>query len=207
MLNASKTSATRTNLAEPYVGWITKRWAEFQGPAGDMRLWSTEDDGAVNPGHTGETAREKFRRETMAGYNLFRALEGSDVPELKPWSFNVVASYDFLEGGKLKGTTIGGAYRWLDKSVTGFPVITNSEGVEVYDVAHPYMGQTTKTFDFWVGYEKKFASKYTWRIQLNVRNLLADDDLIPVTVQPDGSPGAYRIPEPRTWTVTNSISF
>jgi len=207
MVNASKTSAKRTNLAEPYVAWITKRWDEFQGPAGDMRLWSTEDDYTVGNGHGGETAREKFRRETMAGYNLFRALENSDVPELKPWSFNAVVSYDFLEGGKLKGTTIGGAYRWLDKSVTGFPVITNSEGVEVYDVANPYMGKTTKTFDFWVGYEKKFASKYLWRIQLNVRNAFADDDLLPVTVQPDGSPGAYRIPEPRTWTVTNSISF
>src|SRR6185312_8366139 len=91
MFNASKTSAQRTDLAQPYIAWITKRWAEFQGPAGDMRLWSGADDYTFGNGQDGETAREKYRRETMAGYNLFRALEGSDVPELKPWSYNVVA--------------------------------------------------------------------------------------------------------------------
>lgn len=207
MFNASKTSARRTNLAEPYIGWITKRWAEFQGPAGDMRLWSGEDDYTVGDGQNGETAREKYRRETMTGYNLFRALEGSDVPELKPWAYNVIASYDFLNEGALRGATIGGSYRWQDKSVTGFPVITNSEGVEVFDVQHPYMGNSTSAFDAWVGYERNLTRKFKWRIQLNVRNVFADDKLIPVTVQPDGSPGAYRIPEPRTWTLTNSISF
>lgn len=207
MINASKTSAQRTDLAQPYIDWISKRWAEFQGPAGDMRLWSGEDDYTVGNGHNGETAREKYRRETMAGYNLFRALEGSDVPELKPWAFNVIASYDFLDQGLLKGVTIGGSYRWQDKSVTGFPVVVNSEGVEVFDVKHPYMGDSTSIFDAWLGYERVLTRKIKWRIQLNVRNVFADDKLIPVTVQPDGSPGAYRIPEPRTWTLTNTISF
>ncbi|HEX7069881.1 MAG TPA: hypothetical protein VF190_03700, partial [Rhodothermales bacterium] len=54
---ASKTSAQRTNLASTYVEWIEQRWAEFQGPAGDMRLWGPDDDGTLaGDTHTGETA-------------------------------------------------------------------------------------------------------------------------------------------------------
>ena len=45
------------------------------------------------------------------------------------------------------------------------------------------------------------------RVQLNVRNLTGDDQLIPVTVQPDGSPAAYRIAEPRTFTLNTTFEF
>jgi outer membrane receptor protein involved in Fe transport len=204
--NAAKTTAQRTNLAKPYVDWITKRWTEFQGPAGDMRLWGGDDDWQDAPGHTGESARGKFRRETMSGFNLWNALDGADVPELRPWRFNVVSNYSF-QSGMLKGTNLGVSYRWQDKSVTGFPVVTNAEGELVYDVNNPYKGKSEDSIDLWVGYETKITDKVTWRTQLNVRNLLASDDLIPVTVQPDGSYAAMRIPEPRTISLSNTISF
>jgi len=204
--NASKTSAQRSNLAQSYVDWINKRWTEFQGPAGDMRLWGADGDWSEISGHTGESARGKFARETMAGYNLWKALEGADVPELRPWRFNLVSNYAFQEG-LLKGSNIGISYRWQDKGVVGFPVITNSDGVHVYDVSNPYKGDTEDAVDLWVGYETDLTSKIHWRVQLNVRNAFAEDELIPVTVQPDGSIGAMRIPEPRTITLTNTISF
>ena len=78
---------------------------------------------------------------------------------------------------------------------------------EAYDLAHPYTGPAESNIDLWIGYERTFADKYTWRIQLNVNNAFADDELIPVNVQPDGSMAAGRIPEATIWTVTNSISF
>ncbi len=40
-----------------------------------------------------------------------------------------------------------------------------------------------------------------------LRYIPAREDLIPVTVQPDGSPGTYRIPEPRMITLTNTFEF
>jgi hypothetical protein len=206
-INAAKTSAQRTNLAKPYVEWITKRWSEFQGPAGDMRLWGGDDDWQDATGaHTGETARGKFRRETMSGYNLWNALDGADVPELRPWRFNVVSNYTFQDG-TLKGTNLGVSYRWQDKSVTGFPVITNAAGELVYDVNNPYKGESEDAFDFWVGYETQVSEKIRWRTQINIRNAFAEDKLIPVTVQPDGSWGAMRLPEPRTIVWSNTLSF
>lgn len=204
--NASKTSAQRTNLAQSYVDWITMRWDQFQGPAGDMRLWSGEDDWMFDSEHGGETAKGKFQRETMAGYNLWQALLGADVPELRPWRFNLVNNYTFQDGA-LKGANIGGSYRWQDKAVTGFPVMTRADGVHVYDVDNPYTGETETAIDLWAGYETQLTDKITWRIQLNVRNIFAEDKLIPVTVQPDGTYGAMRIPEPRTFVLTNTFTF
>ncbi|RME70097.1 MAG: hypothetical protein D6781_07095 [Verrucomicrobia bacterium] len=205
--NASKTSARRVNLAKSYTEWIEKRWEEFQGPAGDMRLWGTDDDWSADSDHTGETARGKFQRETMAGYNLWNALQNSDVPELRKWKFNLIANYTFARDSSLKGVNVGGSIRYQDAATTGFPVVEGSDGLLSFDVANPYKGKSETIFDMWVGYERQLTEKLKWRVQLNVRNLFADDELIPVTVQPDGSPAAFRIPEPRTWFLTNSFYF
>lgn len=204
--NASKTSAKRTNLASSYVSWITKRWADLQGPMGDMRLWGADDDSSVGNTHTGETARGKFSRETMAGYNLFLALQDSDVPELRPWRFNTVVNYTFQSDGALKGANVGASYRWQEASVTGFPIKTVA-GVDSFDVTKPYKGKSEGVTDLWIGYGHKLTDRIDWRIQLNVRNVFATDKLLPVTVQPDGSAGAYRIAEPRTISLTNTLSF
>ncbi|MEO7414830.1 MAG: TonB-dependent receptor plug domain-containing protein [Opitutaceae bacterium] len=204
--NASKTSAKRMNLAKSYTTWILKRQAEFAGPAGDMRLWGADDDFSADSAHGGETARGKFQRETISGYNLWQALQNSDVPELRPWRFNMVANYTFQSEGVLRGVNIGSSYRWQDKNVTGFPVVTRN-GVLAFDVNNPYHGPTEGITDAWIGYERKLTAKVRWRAQLNVRDLFSTNKLIRVTVQPDGSPGSYRIPEPRTITLTNSFTF
>lgn len=205
-MNASKTSAKRINLAKSYTDWITKRQAQFQGAAGDMRLWGADDDFRADSAHGGETARGKFQRETIAGYNLFQALQNSDVPELRPWRFNVVANYAFQSENLLKGANVGVSYRWQQASITGFPVITRN-GVLTYDVSNPYKGSEEGVTDAWIGYEHRINAKLRWRIQLNVRDVFANDKLIKVTVQPDGSAAAFRIPEPRVFTLTNTFMF
>ncbi|HEX2854364.1 MAG TPA: TonB-dependent receptor plug domain-containing protein [Opitutaceae bacterium] len=205
-MNASKTSAKRLNLAKSYTDWILKRQSQFAGAAGEMRLWGSEDDFSNDSTHGGETARGKFARETIAGYNLWQALLNSDVPELRPWRFNVVGNYSFQSEGILRGVNVGAGYRWQDKNVTGFPVVVRN-GVQSYDVTRPYKGPNEGVTDLWIGYERKLTQRIKWRAQLNVRDLFSTDKLIRVTVQPDGSPGAYRIPEPRIITLTNSFIF
>lgn len=197
-LNASKTSATRLNMAESFATWVEDRWAFYSGDAGLVRLWGYW----YNPG---ETVRGKFEREFMSGYRLYRLQEGSDVPELRPWRANLVTNYTFLEGA-LKGINVGGSYRWQDKIIVGYPVI-GPTGARTFDLENPYYGPAEKNIDLWVGYERRIAEKYKWRVQLNLRNVFADKELIPVTVQPDGSPATVRIPEATRWTLTNTFSF
>lgn len=219
--NASKTSAKRTDLAQSFVKFIESRWAVFQGPAGDMRYWATSDpvlgflpgvDDRDDPknglahGGDGWSARGQFKREVMSGYWLYRALENSDVPELKPWAFNVIADYAFQDE-RFRGLHIGGGYRWQDRNVIGFPVVSDANSPERYDVSRPYYGTTEGTLDLWVGYQRRLNKRLVWRTQFNVRNALANDHLIRVTNEPDGTPAAYRIPEPRTFVWSNALEF
>jgi outer membrane receptor for ferric coprogen and ferric-rhodotorulic acid len=201
-MNASKTDAVRNNIGAAYKEWMEKRHADFEGPMGDIRIWGGGNS-ALDPA-TSNTIRSKFENEPWAGYKLATALEGSSVPELRAWRFNVVTNYDFQEGA-LKGANIGGSYRWIDKNVTGFPINSTGDG---YDVTRPYTGSSEDYVDLWAGYSfRVFNDKVNWRIQLNVRNVFGGDSLIPVTVQPDGTPAAYKIAEPRTFTLTNTFQF
>lgn len=192
--NASKTKATRSNLAKSYSDWIEGRYALYQTVAGNVRLW----DGSSGQ----ETVRSKFEAETYGPYSLFVKLaNGSQAPEVRPWRFNLVTNYTFAQG-RLAGLAVGGGYRWQDEVIVGYPYRNNT-----WDVDNPYHGSALTNVDLWIGYERKLAEKYRWRIQLNVRNAFADTDVIPVTVQPDGSPATVRIPEDTVWTLTNTFSF
>ncbi|HEX2860886.1 MAG TPA: hypothetical protein VHN79_04570, partial [Lacunisphaera sp.] len=210
-LNASKTSATRTNLAESFAKHLEERWEFFQGPAGDIRVWGGSAADRADPvtgaahGGTGETVRGKLKREVMNGYFLYRALEGADTPELRPWSANVTVNYAF-QGDTLKGWRVGGSYRWAAPNVIGFLGQTIN-GVDSYDVQNGVKGPSQKQLDLSVSYERKLTKKVRWRVQLNMRNVLADNSLIPVTIQADGGPAGFRIPEPRTFALTNTFDF
>ncbi len=199
--NASKTDARRLNLAQAYSEWIEKRWEDYQGPMGDMRLWGN-GNWALQEG-AGGTVRDKFNNEVIPNYKLALALNNSAVPELRPWRFNATANYSFQEG-LLKGANVGMSYRWQDRQVIGFGLNSTGDG---YDVDMRHYGPSEDAVDLWLGYEHQLTERIKWRGQINVRNLFASKDLIPVTAQPDGSPGTYRIPEPRTIAFTNTFSF
>lgn len=202
-INASKTTASRQNLAKNYADWVESRIDFYNGIAGDVRLWGGYN---VPPNGTNESLRYKWKNEFFGGYQLFRLLEGSDVPELRPWRFNMITNYTFREG-TLDGVNVGGAMRWQDEQTIGFPVTTNELGESIYDVDNPFKGDAEMDFDLWVGYERQLTDNIRWRIQLNVRNAFASNELIPVTVQADGSPAAYRIKEGMSWYLTNTFNF
>ena len=46
-----------------------------------------------------------------------------------------------------------------------------------------------------------------WNIQLNVTNVGEGNKLIPVTVEPDGTPATYRIAPHQYMTLSNTFKF
>lgn len=200
-VNASKTDARRTSIAKTFEDWIAKRTQDFAGPMGDIRFWGS-GNWVLNEGSNG-TVRDFWKYTLLSGYKLSKALNNSSVPELRPWRFNGTAAYSFQDG-TLKGAAFGASYRWQDKQVTGFPLNSTKDG---YDVSRPYFGPSETAVDLWLGYSRPLTSKINWHIQLNVRDLFASKSLIPITVQPDGSPAAYRIPPPRVITLSNRFEF
>lgn len=200
MVNVSKTDAQRQNMAESFATWIESRYALYSDTAyGDVRFW--------NGGNDQQNLLQWYNGQIYGPYTLYRLQEGSNVPELRPWHVNIVTNYAFRDG-LFKDINVGGAWRWADGIVTGYPIIATEQFPDgTFDLANPYKGPSEKALDLWIGYERKLTSKIHWRIQLNARNVLAKKELIPITVQPDGSPGASRIATPMTVYLTNTFKF
>lgn len=198
VLNAAKTEAKRSNIADSYASYVEERWELYQGAYGDMRIWG--------PWANAETVGGKYGAEFYSNYLLNTLLNDSDVPELRPWRFNVVTNYSFTDG-KLAGLNVGGALRWQDDVVVGYGITTDEDGNPIYDVNRPYKGSSETNVDFWAGYQTKLSDNVDWRIQLNVQNAFTGDELIPITVNIDGTPATSRIAPSRTWTISNTFSF
>ncbi|WP_221030654.1 TonB-dependent receptor plug domain-containing protein [Actomonas aquatica] len=201
-LNASKTTAVRQNIGGENLAEFVSAYENFLNntDGGDLRIWW---GGAGN-----ERALFQWNTNVGAEWAARKLQEGTDVPELREWRVNAITNYDFDEG-ILKGVNVGAAIRWQDDVVIGFPPIPNpaQPGRVNFDLDNPYRGPAETNIDLWVGYSRRLSDKIDWRIQLNVRNVGQGNELIPITVQPDGTPATYRIAPHQTWSLTNSFKF
>jgi outer membrane receptor protein involved in Fe transport len=198
--NASKSKATRRNvggesLAEFVAAYET---ALKTTPAGDVRIWW---GGAGN-----ETTLFQWNQNVGFEWTSRKLQEGTQAPEIREWRFNAITNYDFTEG-RLKGFNVGGGVRYQDSVIIGYhPIQVDPQTISI-DLNDPYTAPSETNFDFWVGYSRRIRENIDWRIQLNVRNAFDGNDLIPITVQPDGTPAAYRIAPSRVLTLSNTFSF
>lgn len=140
------------------------------------------------------------------------ATEGSASAEQRKWRANLVTNYRFGSGSilaeQLKGWSIGGAIRWQDKLGIGYPTTRNPDASVNFDLAHPYYAPAETNVDAFASYERKvWNNRINWKIQLNVRNLIADDIPIAIGVQPWGEISTVRLAPERRWYVTNSFTF
>ena len=199
--NATKTKAIRTNIGgEALTEFVTAYQNALRNTAaGDVRIWW---GGAGN-----ETTLFQWNSNVGSNYTQKKLTEGTNVPEMREWRFNVVTNYDFTEG-MLKGFNAGIGVRWQDEIVIGYEPIPGARPDEIsFNLDDPYMGPSETNVDFWIGYGRKLTDRIDWRIQLNVRNAFEDDGLIPITTQPDGTPAGYRIAPSQVWTVSNTFRF
>jgi outer membrane receptor protein involved in Fe transport len=200
--NATKTEAQRTNIGGTT---LSQFFAAYENvlkttPAGDLRIWW---------GNAGaETALFQWNSNVGSEYAGRKLQEGTNVPELRKWRYNLITNYDFTEG-RLRGFNVGGGLRWQDEVVIGYRPVPGRTAADIsFDLSKPYMGPAETNVDLWIGYtRRKVFQNVDWRVQLNIRNALAGDDLIPITAQPDGTPAGYRIAPYQTWTLSNSFKF
>ena len=209
--NAAMQEAQKSNVGADFAEFVARNlplWKDGNGSlATNIRAMEGFEDityfGSFGTSQLGNLAITNM----YVPYLNALAANGSPVQELRRWRFNVVTNYDF-RSGRLKGLSVGGAARWQDRVAIGFPVKKNEAGAWVSDVSRPFYGSDDLKFDAWLRYGRRiFSDKIRWSIQLNVRDLLADDDLIAVTAQPNGQVASARIPQPNKWTLTNTFSF
>lgn len=194
--NASKTSAVRSNLSPSIIEAMKTMTDFFNTDAGLIKWWG------------GPTFRDQWNNGLVASYNALLAQEGSQAAEVPEWRANLVTTYR-IENGSLKGSYFGGAYRWEDRRILGYRLLKDSAGKDTQsiNVNDPMYGSTSSHFDLWVGYGRDITPKVNWRIQLNVRNVLEADKLVPVSKNPDGTLALARIQEGMSWQITNTFSF
>jgi outer membrane receptor for ferric coprogen and ferric-rhodotorulic acid len=191
--NAAKTNATRQNLGATLVSVINQQLTLWNSDAGNLRLW----------GNSGNTMRQYFMQNIYGPYQNLLAQQGSSAPEIRPWRFNLISSYSFTEGA-LRGWSVGGADRWQQGEILGYAL---NQQTQLIDVNRPYRGGSENSVDLWVGYQHKLTSRVNWSIQLNVRDVGKKARLVAISVEPDGSPAAYRIQDGMSWQLTNRFTF
>jgi hypothetical protein len=201
MFNASQQQVSSTGTGTKLVNFITDEvnpnLAQFGAfPAGD---------GAS------ESLNNWLGRNAITAINLELAQDGAiRTNEIREWRFNMVTNYTFSQDSKMKGWNVGGAMRWQDEVGIGRPLLVNPDGGFKPDLDNPHFGPTETTIDAWVGWERpiKLAGQdLDWRVQLNIRNLLDDKDLIPVRADPDGGISVVRIPVEQTWELSSTFRF
>ncbi len=180
-----------------------------------LPLWGdgvgTDEPGEVLYTNTTRTMtlRQDAERNVIDPYRAFTLQDGGTAKEIRKWRWNLISTYQFDRGSVLSGFRVGGALRWQDKVAIGFPIEHN---VDVNDyipvVASPYFGPTDFKADAWVGYNFDILDgRVGVDLQLNVRNVADEGDLVPVAANPDGSTVGYWIGEGRTFDLTASFSF
>jgi hypothetical protein len=206
--NASHDTAKFNGVAENFLFIVDQLQTLMEGPAGEMGYAYDYTTPGVSWGRGAGTAQQTLWNQFFySPWKLIQAQNNTNLPEIRPWRFNLITNYNFDEG-RFKGFNIGGGYRWEDKVAIGYPVfhdtVTDSD---TFDVANPYYGPKESHIDLWVGYERKLNRWLDWRIQLNVRNVAESPSLVPISSQPDGTASAVRISNGQSIRVTNTFSF
>ncbi len=201
MFNASQQEVTATN-----TGGLFKRFIEEEVNPNLSRFggFPLSDSGS-------ETFFNWLDRNAITAINLALAEDGGKkTNEIREWRFNAVTNYTFSQDSALKGWNVGGALRWQDDVGIGRELTSNDLGAPIPDITAPIFGPTETTVDAWVGFGRPITfggQDVDWRVQLNVRNLLDENDLIPVRSDPDFGISVVRIPVEQTWELTNTFRF
>lgn len=144
----------------------------------------------------------------LSNVRAARAFDGTASNEQREWRANLVTRYGFKDG-RMKGFHLGGALRWQSEAATGYVFYVDPvSGLSVPDPSRPFMDDGLTSGDVFFGYKKKiFDDRVDWKVQLNIRNAISEDEDIPVKTNPDGTVAVVRVPNPTEWFLTNTFSF
>lgn len=195
------------NKGADFHRWVERRlpvWQQFGGLGWDNVSISPTDPRTVHEYYDQDVAAEILRDQLRNALPRFRQ---------RVWRASLFTNYRMTEG-ILKGFNVGGGARWLEAPVTtGYFQRTFPDGRVGDDVTRPIPGEEQLFFDLVMGYggrTKLFGGRpIGWRLQLNVRNLLDDDDIEPLrSTYMDGGRGLHwgRV-EPRQVVLTSSFTF
>ena len=165
-----------------------------------LNLWVVDPESATQV--VGTTAEFRVRQQ-IAEMRSLRTENGRKSQALRDWRANMGGNYSFDNGWGF-----GGAMRWQDKPTIGYSIIDHPELGPIRNIDSPVYGASDTKVDMWIRHRRTiFDDKVNWTLQLNIRNLLDEDDLIDVNLNFAGLPNIVRFNEGRRLILSSTFDF
>lgn len=140
-------------------------------------------------------------------YRNILSSDGLASAEQRKYRANLVTNYTF-RAGWLKGVGLGTGLRWQDKVGIGYVTTRDASGAIIIDRKKPFYAPGETNVDVFASYGRRvWRDTIDWRVQINVRNALGTDTLIPINAQYDGTVASYRVPPEKRIYLTNTFTF
>lgn len=190
---------------QEYVASRMPEWKAAKSPFDGSAYWN----GTYRVANL--TPENWYLQNLLAPMKLAVATQGKIRTQHREWAAAVLTNYKFrgsTDNKWLKPLDIGGAVRWNDKAIIGYlGAAPESDGVvRDLDPNKPVYDEARYTFDLSAGYTIRMR-KGSCRLQFNVSNVLEDGRLQAVAVNPDGTPWAFRIVDPRQFILTATFDL
>ncbi len=203
-LGGAKSESTASNIGRPWINFITER----------SPIWAANAN-ITGPDNNNTTIGTRYL-SIIQTLNQMKQADGQRVENGRDWRANLVTRYSFSEGA-LRGAFVGTGFRYRSPQVLGYlaSMVPNEfqlpgTPAQVLVPARnaPIKGERIAETELFLGYSRKLLNRYQWRVQLNIRNLFDDRD--PLEQRANIAAGyttIYSVPEPRSFILTNTISF
>jgi outer membrane receptor protein involved in Fe transport len=190
---------------QEYVASRLPEWQSAKSPYDGSSFWN----GTYRVGNL--TPQAWYTQNLLAPMKLAIATQGKIRSQYREWAASFLTNYKLrgiTDHKWLKELDLGGAVRWEDKAIIGYRgAAPDADGVvRELDATKPVYDKARYYVDLMAGYNLRFK-KLTCRLQLNVTNVFEDGRLQPFAVNPDGTPWAFRIIDPRQFTLTTTFNF
>lgn len=215
-INGSKGTSTESDIGADWKAWVNQRLPVWQAvvakngevdAAGKPVTWNTAPYDDANP--TGQTLAQYYQSQVVGNaFAYMEAVDGRSNPNVRALRANAIVNYRFTEG-RLKGFNVGLAYRHRSAPVIGYGLKLSETGTTVLDLDTKYKGSTERFFDLMAGYRGKMNAfgGFNYRVQLNIRNLLNETDLVPNYALTTGVVSQVLTVDSRLITATFGVDF
>lgn len=199
-LSATRNANTLTNIAPEVKAFFAEREPLYVQHSGLRALSGV-----------GETIGERLAL-VRTDLGLLRTRENVQQFPASEYVARLTAKYSFDRSPvlKIRGFSAGGNYRWASAPVIGYYKNANA----TFDVTRRYNGDEENTLDLFFIYQRRLSDRFTWRVQLNIDNVVGDTDPLPVSAVNDVDGANFRWlvtrlrpVDGRIFRLTNTISF
>ncbi len=216
-LNAAKQDSVESNIGLEWFAWMAERlpvWKSLNVPEGGkssprdvdgngtIGTW-TWDTAPFDGNPASKTFARYFEEDVGSSVAFIKAVDGRGRSQGRNLRWNLIGDYKFTEG-RLKGLGANLAFRFRSAPNLGYALKTLPDRTVTFDLDKPLEGKVESYVDLGLNYrgKMKFLGNVGYRVALNVRNLLDEQDLVPFRVLSTGQYVGYTRIEPRTFVFT-----